>query len=109
MRPPASNNTCQESKLVRRRLIYLRCCSHGAMRRLGRPAWKMETRHRGVATIFTRCLLVLFPILGASAQDITPTPQPSSQPVATTFEVIVTGSNIPTSEEVGPQPVDTYR
>jgi iron complex outermembrane receptor protein len=25
------------------------------------------------------------------------------------FEVIVTGSNIPTAEEVGPQPVDTYR
>ena len=24
-------------------------------------------------------------------------------------EVIVTGSNIPTAEEVGPQPVDTYR
>ena len=24
-------------------------------------------------------------------------------------EVVVTGSNIPTSEEVGPNPVDTYR
>jgi iron complex outermembrane receptor protein len=39
----------------------------------------------------------------------TPTPQPSSEPVATTFEVIVTGSNIPTAEEVGPQPIDIYR
>jgi iron complex outermembrane recepter protein len=29
--------------------------------------------------------------------------------VATVVEVIVTGSNIPTAEEVGPQPVDTYR
>jgi outer membrane receptor protein involved in Fe transport len=38
------------------------------------------------------------------AQDVTPTPQ-----VATTYEVIVTGSNIPTAEEVGPLPVDTYR
>ena len=36
-------------------------------------------------------------------------PQTAGQPVATTVEVIVTGSNIPTAEEVGPQPVDTYR
>ena len=46
---------------------------------------------------------------GRIAQDLTPTPQTSGQPVATTVEVIVTGSNIPTAEEVGPQPVDTYR
>jgi hypothetical protein len=49
------------------------------------------------------------PLLGAFAQDITPTPQPVGQRVATAVEVIVTGSNIPTSEEVGPQPVDIYR
>src|SRR5438128_8852255 len=55
----------------------------------------------GIAIIFC-------PLLAASAQDITPTPQRSGEPVATTFEVIVTGSNIPTAEEVGPQPVDTY-
>src|SRR4029079_3584631 len=30
-------------------------------------------------------------------------------PGVTIEEVIVTGSNIPTSEEVGPNPVDTYR
>src|SRR5256884_3131204 len=29
--------------------------------------------------------------------------------VATVVEVIVTGSNIPTAEETGPNPVDTYR
>ena len=29
--------------------------------------------------------------------------------VATVVEVIVTGSNVPTAEEVGPNPVDTYR
>src|SRR5262245_37821047 len=29
--------------------------------------------------------------------------------VAIVAEVIVTGSNIPTAEEVGPNPVDTYR
>src|SRR5262249_9489255 len=45
------------------------------------------------------------------AQEPTPTATPptTGEPVATTFEVIVTGSNIPTAEEVGPQPVDTYR
>ena len=48
-------------------------------------------------------------VIATEAQDITPTPPATSQPVATTVEVIVTGSNIPTAEEVGPQPVDTYR
>src|SRR5947207_3947778 len=60
-----------------------------------------------------RCLApvvgVFAPVLVALAQDIAPTPQPAGQRVATVVEVIVTGSNIPTAEEVGPQPVDTYR
>jgi iron complex outermembrane receptor protein len=51
--------------------------------------------------------LALCSVIPAQAQ--TPTPQPAGQPVATAVEVIVTGSNIPTAEEVGPQPVDTYR
>src|SRR6188474_3565471 len=33
----------------------------------------------------------------------------ADQRVAIVAEVIVTGSNIPTAEEVGPNPVDTYR
>src|SRR6188472_1123051 len=45
----------------------------------------------------------------APGQDVTPTPQAASQPVVTTVQVIVTGSNIPTAEETGPNPVDTYR
>src|SRR5215471_12502326 len=55
--------------------------------------------------------IVFCSFLAAFAQEPTPTttPQTSGEPVATTFEVIVTGSNIPTAEEVGPQPVDTYR
>src|SRR5213595_605465 len=60
-----------------------------------------------------RCLApivgVFAPLLVALAEDVAPTPQPDGQPVATAVEVIVTGSNIPTAEEVGPQPVDTYR
>src|SRR5438067_12865830 len=41
-------------------------------------------------------------------QEAPPTPSPDRSGV-TIEEVIVTGSNIPTSEEVGPNPVDTYR
>ena len=44
---------------------------------------------------------VLPSVIAVSAQDVTPTPQTTSQPVVTAVEVIVTGSNIPTSEEVG--------
>src|SRR5438105_11871167 len=52
---------------------------------------------------------VLPSVIAVSAQDVTPTPQTTGQPIVTAVEVIVTGSNIPTSEEVGPNPVDTYR
>jgi iron complex outermembrane recepter protein len=49
----------------------------------------------------------LFLISNIHAQEQTPTPQ--GRPGVTIEEVIVTGSNIPTSEETGPNPVDTYR
>src|SRR2546423_14254935 len=52
---------------------------------------------------------VLPSVIAVSAQDVTPTPQTTGQPVVTAVEVIVTGSNIPTAEKVGPNPVDTYR
>jgi outer membrane receptor protein involved in Fe transport len=42
------------------------------------------------------------------AQETSPAPSPDRSGV-TIEEVIITGSNIPTSEEVGPNPVDTYR
>lgn len=42
------------------------------------------------------------------AQEPTPTPQTQGRPGVTIEEVIVTGSNIPTAEEVGPNPVDVY-
>ena len=47
---------------------------------------------------------VFAPVLVAFAQDVAPTPQTAGQASAITEEVIVTGSNIPTAEEVGPQP-----
>jgi iron complex outermembrane recepter protein len=42
-------------------------------------------------------------------QETSPAPPTSGRSGVTIEEVIVTGSNIPTSEEVGPNPVDTYR
>jgi len=51
----------------------------------------------------------LFALLACSvsAQNASPTPGISTEGVVE--PVIVTGSNIPTAEEVGPNPVDTYR
>ena len=45
----------------------------------------------------------------AFGQDTLSTSREADRSVATVVEVIVTGSNIPTAEEVGPNPVDTYR
>jgi iron complex outermembrane receptor protein len=42
-------------------------------------------------------------------QETVSTSRAVDQRVATVVEVIVTGSNIPTAEETGPNPVDTYR
>src|SRR5512132_1554493 len=55
--------------------------------------------------------IVGFPIIFASnvfAQLPAPAPQ-APAPSAEVERVIVTGSNIPTAEETGPNPVDTYR
>ncbi|PYJ94319.1 MAG: hypothetical protein DME62_05165 [Verrucomicrobia bacterium] len=49
--------------------------------------------------------VVLCSVIGTQAQEPTPTPQTVGQPGVTIEEVIVTGSNIPTAEEVTPQPV----
>jgi iron complex outermembrane recepter protein len=53
-----------------------------------------------------------FPLLLASisfGQQTVSTSREADRRVATVVEVIVTGSNIPTAEETGPNPVDTYR
>jgi iron complex outermembrane recepter protein len=52
------------------------------------------------------------PLLVASislGQETVSSSREGDQRVAIVAEVIVTGSNIPTAEEVGPNPVDTYR
>ena len=48
-------------------------------------------------------------ISGVRAQEPVPPLPSQGQSGETIEEVIVTGSNIPTSEEVGPNPVDVYR
>jgi iron complex outermembrane receptor protein len=56
--------------------------------------------------------IVGIPLLLASisfGQETGSTSRGADRRVATVVEVIVTGSNIPTAEEVGPNPVDTYR
>ncbi len=55
---------------------------------------------------------MVIPLLLASisfGQDAASTSGEADRRVATVVEVIVTGSNIPTAEETGPNPVDTYR
>jgi iron complex outermembrane recepter protein len=47
-------------------------------------------------------------LISATLSAQNPTPAPAGA-VAEAERVIVTGSNIPTAEEVGPNPVDTYR
>src|SRR5438067_5772401 len=106
MRPLARRRSCKRSKLL--------CCGGSRACRAG-----AERRRVGCSTLddnykrFTRAIttIIFCPLLAAFAQELTPTstPQTAGEPVATTFEVIVTGSNIPTAEDVGPQPVDTYR
>src|SRR5213080_2961934 len=56
--------------------------------------------------------IVGIPLLLASisfGQQTVSTSREADRRVATVVEVIVTGSNIPTAEETGPNPVDTYR
>src|SRR6266481_2843940 len=52
---------------------------------------------------------VFCPSLVTFAQNPSSAPQTAAQPGVTIEQVIVTGSNIPTAEEVGPNPVDIYR
>lgn len=70
-------------------------------------------RCREVALPFKFYLAVIFviliPVCRIRAQEPSVTAQIRGQPGVTIEEVIITGSNIPTAEEVGPNPVDTYR
>src|SRR6266567_2362746 len=77
-------------------------------RKIREPLYKNVQKLADTLLSLTIIAGVFWPILVAFAQDKAPTPQ-TGQPGVTIEQVIVTGSNIPTAEEVGPQPVDTYR
>src|SRR5882724_5209699 len=94
MRPLGPHRSCRRSRLLP--------CSGS---RAGCPTASYNWRPLTLGIIAS----LFSPVLSALAQDIAPTPQTAVQASAITEEVIVTGSNIPTAEEVGPQPVDTYR
>src|SRR5207245_5409664 len=51
----------------------------------------------------------LFALLACSVSAQNPLPTPGIPTEAEAERVIITGSNIPTAEETGPNPVDTYR
>src|SRR5256884_6363398 len=51
----------------------------------------------------------LFALFACSVSAQNPLPTPGIPTEAEAERVIVTGSNIPTAQEVGPNPVDTYR
>src|SRR5256886_13641940 len=80
---------------------------------------KLTERNRRTKIEFVRLASVasvgfsLLFVANTFAQNPPPPPAPSGAPAAaaeaTAERVIVTGSNIPTSEETGPNPVDTYR
>src|SRR5436309_13393090 len=51
----------------------------------------------------------LFALLACSVSAQNPLPTPGISTEAEAERIVVTGSNIPTAEEVAPNPVDTYR
>ncbi len=60
-------------------------------------------------TLLAIIIAALFSTPHIRGQDAVSPGQTQGQPGTTIEEVIVTGSNIPTSEEVGPNPIDDYR
>src|SRR5947199_10350979 len=65
---------------------------------------------KGTAVIWAMSLAMASSVFaqGPTPAAVGPAPPPGVTAAATAERVIVTGSNIPTAEEVGPNPVDTY-
>src|SRR6266480_5709761 len=82
---------------------------YSSWRKIRGPAGRNVQKRANTGLCLAIIGATICPPFVAFAQDITPTPQTAVPPGITIEQVIVTGSNIPTSEEVGPQPVDTYR
>src|SRR5206468_1586250 len=121
MQPAASNYTYKHFKPVRSRLINAERCSHGAAchaearrRRVspcshGQQSQSASAERGSYSSLgLAMIAMALCSVIQTQAQEATLWPR-GGQPGITIEEVIVTGSNIPTAEEVGPNPVDTYR
>src|SRR5439155_8813779 len=92
-----------------------------ACRNLTKPMEKLMTKNALKTFRFVRLALMAgvgfrfilasnaFAQLPAPAAPPPPPPPGAAAPSAEVERVIVTGSNIPTAEETGPNPVDTYR
>src|SRR4030095_14787714 len=120
MQPAASNDSYKYFERVRSRLINAERCSHGAA--CHAEAWRRRvspcchgqsqsasTERGGYSGLYLAIIAVaLCSAIQTQAQESVLAPR-KGQPGITIEEVIVTGSNIPTAEEVGPNPVDTYR
>src|SRR5437868_3141539 len=70
---------------------------------------KNPIRGLGSAHFISASVSGLFALLACSVSAQNPSPTPGIPTEAEAERVIVTGSHIPTAEEVGPNPVDTYR
>src|SRR6266480_6104631 len=81
---------------------------YSSWRKIRGPAGRNVQKRANTSLCLAISTGVFCPVLAALAQNIPPTPLTGQEGV-TIEQVIVTGSNIPTAEEVGPNPVDTYR
>src|SRR5438477_1397859 len=121
MQPAPSNDSYKYFKRVRSCLINAERCSHAAAchaearRRWvspcchGQQSQNASTERGGYSSCYLAMIaMALCSVIRTQAQEPT-LPSRTGQPGITIEEVIVTGSNIPTAEEIGPQPVDTYR
>jgi len=70
----------------------------------GNPIRRLEAPH-----FISASVAALFACLACSVSAQNPLPTPGIPTEAEVERVMVTGSNIPTAQEVGPNPVDTYR
>ena len=121
MQPAASNDSYKFFKCVRSNLTNAARYSHGAAchaeaRRRRVSPCSCALRRQSASTArggysglcLTIIAMALFSVIQTQAQETTLRSR-GGEPGVTIEEVIVTGSNIPTAEEVGPNPVDTYR
>src|SRR4029450_2404095 len=116
---PTPNQGCKDFNRVRSRLIDAKRGNHGAAceaeaRRTrvspfcrAQRCQSASTERGGYSSFYLAIIAAaLCCVTATQAQEVTLRPR-GGQPGITIEEVIVTGSNIPTAEEVGPNPVDT--